>query len=311
VSSSGSKEEAVIAGALARNRSAGWGGRPIACAAAMSILLLALADGGVAVPPTAQAQPVRSEVSAVDGGGLPTPDEIASHVRTLASANAVIDRILSANQSAPHIASMNFVARLRVRSPLSAAPTCVFEGAVALHGGRRSATITRQTPGLVCLAAGRFFIGKLFEGHEPLAALLGRFDFQVLGWKVVDGDQYCLVQGTARTPEDDPRAMIGWVDYERGLVIEATMRYAARTIYLAQQYTSINGAAVLAHQDLDMPSLESTLQISYSKVTLEPAPASRVPARGAGAVAAGSAPGRLTWSGRSLFAHPPSGWRER
>src|SRR5437773_12440879 len=93
---------------------------------------------------------------------------------------------------APQITSMTFVAGLRLRTLPSAVPTCVFEGTVTLQGGHRSATVNRLTPGLVCFAANRFFISKLFEGGEPFATLLARFDFQVLGWKIVNGDQYCL-----------------------------------------------------------------------------------------------------------------------
>jgi hypothetical protein len=212
----------------------------------------------------------------MDGGKLPTPDEIASHIRTVPTPNAIINRILSTNQNARRIASMDFVAGLRVRRPLSAPPDCVFQGAVKLQEGYRSATVTRQTMGLMCWAANRFFISKLFEGNEPFATLLARFEFQVLGLKVVNGDQHYLVQGKAREPKDDPKAIIGWVDYDRGLVIEATMQYAARTIDLEQQYTSIDGAWVLTHEYVNIPSLESTLEISYSKITLGSVPTFRV-----------------------------------
>jgi hypothetical protein len=239
----------------------------------MMLILVGMALTG---PPNAHAQRVANDVSTVDGGGLPTPDEIASHVQTVATPKAIIDRILSVNQNAPHIASMDFVASLRVRRPLSAPPDCVFEGAVKFQEGHRSATVNHLTPGVLCFAVNRTIISKLFEGNEPFATLLARFDFQVLGEKVVDDDQYYLVQGKARESQVDPRAMIGWIDYNRGLVSEATMYYAVRTIDLAQRYTSINGAWVLTYQYVNIPSLGSTIEISYSKVALESAPASRV-----------------------------------
>jgi hypothetical protein len=244
-----------------------------------NIILLLLVGMALTVPPTAHAQRAANDGATVDGGGLPTPDEIASHVQTVATSKAIIDRILSANQNAPHIASMDFVASLRVRRPLSALPDCVFEGAVKLQEGHRSATVNHLTPGLLCLAINRTIISKLFEGNEPFATLLARFDFQVLGEKVVGDNQSYLVQGKARDSQADPRAMIGWIDYNRGLVIEATMHYAVRTIDLAQHYTSVNGAWVLTYQYVDIPSLGSTLEISYSKIMLESSvPASRVPA---------------------------------
>lgn len=240
-------------------------------------IMLVLAGMALTVPPNAHAQRVANDVSMVDSGGLPTPDEIASHVQTVATPKAIIDRILSVNQNAPHIASMDFVASLRVRRPLFAPPDCVFEGALKFEAGHRSAAVNHLTPGLLCFAVNQTIISKLFEGNEPFETLLARFDFQVLGEKVVNGNQSYLVQGTARGPQADPRAMIGWIDYDRGLVIEATMYYAVRTIDLAQNYTSVNDAWMLTYQYVNIPSLGSTLEIAYSKIMLTSMPASRVP----------------------------------
>ena len=226
--------------------------------------------------PDAHAERVAFDVSTADGGSLPTPDEIASHVQAVPTPKAIIDRILSVNQNAPHIASMDFVASMRVRRPASAPPDCVFEGAVKFQGEHRSATVNRLTPGVLCVAINRTIISRLFEGNEQFATLLARFDFQVLGEKVVDGDRYYLVQGKARESRVDPRAMVGWIDYNRGLVSEATTQYAAATIELVQHYTSITGAWVLSDQYVSIPSLGSTLEISYSKVTLKSARAFRV-----------------------------------
>jgi hypothetical protein len=232
----------------------------------MMLILVGMTFAG---PPSAYAQRVANDVSAVDGGGLPTPDEIASHVQTAPTPKAIIDRILSVNRNAPHIASMNFVASVRVRRPLSAPPDCVFEGAVKFQGGHRNETVNHLTPGVLCVALNRTVIGRLFEGNEPFAALLARYEFRVLGEKVVDNDRYYLVQGKALASQIDPRAMIGWIDYDRGLVSEATIHYAAQTVDFAQHYTSINGAWVLTQQYIKIPSLGSTLEISYSNVMLE------------------------------------------
>ncbi len=244
---------------------------------ARNAILLVLASAVLAGPPSAEAQRVANDVWTVGGGGLPTPEEIASHVQTVPTPKAIIDRILSANQNAPHIASMDFVANLRVRQPLSAPPNCVFEGTVKFQAGHRFAAVNHLTPGLLCFALRRTIIGRLFEGTEPLATLLSRFDFQVLGLKVANGRQYYLVQGKARESPEDPKAMIGWVDYDRGLVVDATMQYVAGAIDLAQDYTAVNDAWVLTYQYINIPSLGSTVEISYSKITITPAQASRVP----------------------------------
>ena len=242
----------------------------------LASMALALTLGG---PPNAHAQRVANDVSTVDGGGLPTPEEIASHVQTFATPKAIINRIVSANQDAPQIASMDFVASMRVRRPLSASPDCVFQGTMKFQAGHRSATVNHLTPGLLCLAINRTVISRLFEGNEPFATLLARFDFQVLGEKVVNERQYYLVQGETRKSTDDPKAMIGWIDYDRGLVIDATMRYAAGAIDVAQNYTSVNSAWLLTYQYVNIASFGATVEISYSKITLAPAPASRVPSK--------------------------------
>lgn len=163
---------------------------------------------------------------------------------------------------------MEFVARLRVRRPLSGAPDCAFEGVVTLLPHSRSATVRRLTPGLLCFIANRTLISKLFDGSEPFETLLSRFDFQVLGEKVVDGNRYYLVQGKAHTPGADPRAMIGWIDYDRGVVSDATMEYAVRTLEVAQTYTPRDGVWYLTYQYVAIPSLGATLEIAYSKITL-------------------------------------------
>ena len=118
--------------------------------------------------PDAHAERVAFDVSTADGGSLPTPDEIASHVQAVPTAKAIIDRILSVNQNAPHIASMDFVASMRVRRPASAPPDCVFEGAVKFQGAHRFATVNHLTPGVLCVALNRTIIGRLFEWNEPV-----------------------------------------------------------------------------------------------------------------------------------------------
>jgi len=245
------------------------------CARNATMLIMMLVLGSMApamLPSDAHAQPVVDNGSTVDGGGLPTPAGIASQDQTFATPAAIIARILSANQSAPRISSMSFVVSLRMKRPSSAPPNCVFEGTVKFEGNHRSATVSHRTPGLLCFFINRTIISKLFEGNEPFAMLLARFDFQVLGKKIVDGDQYYLVRGKAREIQTDPKAMTGWIDYDRGLVIDATMQYTAETIDLAQRYTSISDGWVLTDQDVNIPSLGATLDIAYSEITIAPGP---------------------------------------
>jgi hypothetical protein len=44
-----------------------------------------------------------------------------------------------------------------------------------------------------------------------------RFEFTVLDRKVVDGRPFYQIRGTARSPKANPRGLIGWVHYDRGL----------------------------------------------------------------------------------------------
>ena len=47
--------------------------------------MLILVGMALTVPPNAHAQRGANDGSTVEGGGLPTPDEIASHVQTVAT----------------------------------------------------------------------------------------------------------------------------------------------------------------------------------------------------------------------------------
>ncbi|HXQ22027.1 MAG TPA: hypothetical protein VN812_10180, partial [Candidatus Acidoferrales bacterium] len=62
----------------------------------------------------------------------------------------------------------------------------------------------------------------------------------------------------------DPQWMIGWVDYDRGLVVDGTIRYAWGDVNTAQEYGLVAGVWVLVHQELDVPRFSASLEISYS-----------------------------------------------
>jgi|GEM_PF-4103418 len=87
------------------------------------------------------------------------------------------------------------------------------------------------------------------------------------------------MQGKTRKSTDDPKAMIGWIDYGRGLVIDATIQYAVGAIDLAQNYTAVNDAWVVTYQYINIPSLGSTVEISYGKITLASHAALTTPCR--------------------------------
>jgi len=122
---------------------------------------LAVMDSGILVLDR-PAQSVTRDVPTVHGGGLPTPMRPLPTFSPLPPQQPSSIRILSANQTASPIASVVLVASLRVGRPLSAPPDCVCEGGVTLQAGRRSATVTHLTPGLLCLNVNRTIISKLF-----------------------------------------------------------------------------------------------------------------------------------------------------
>jgi hypothetical protein len=117
---------------------------------------------------------------------------------------------------------------------------------------------------MLCWAVNRYVLGQLFEASEPMEAFLRRFEFLVLGEKVAGNDHYYLLQGKARDPNNNPRSMIGWVDYERGLITDGTVEYNWGTIESEQRYTRQTGAWLLAHQFLRASRFDATLEIMYS-----------------------------------------------
>jgi hypothetical protein len=86
----------------------------------------------------------------------------------------------------------------------------------------------------------------------------------VIGAKLVDGRPHYLVYGRALTGTTDPQWMIGWVDYDRGLVTEGTVRYASGEVNSVQEYELVAGAGVPVHQYLYIPRFSASLEISYS-----------------------------------------------
>jgi hypothetical protein len=179
------------------------------------------------------------------------------------SARDVLHRVLTANSDTPSVTSADVLFRLRVKKPLSDPPDCEFSGTMQLSGGHQSVRIGQRTAGLLCWAVDRYVLGQLFEASEPMESFLSRFEFHVLGEKLVGSDHHYLVQGKARDPNNNPRAMMGWIDYERGLITEGRLEYNWGAVETEQRYTRVNGAWVLVYQLLHSSRFDATLEISY------------------------------------------------
>jgi hypothetical protein len=180
------------------------------------------------------------------------------------SARDILHRVLSVNANTPNVTSADVVFRLRVKKPVNDHPDCEFNGSMQLQDGRQSLRVGQRTAGLLCWAVNQYVLGQLFEGSEPMESFLQRFDFRVLGEKLVGGGRYYLVQGKARDTNNNPRSMIGWIDYERGLITDGTLEYTWGTIDTEQRYERVNGAWVLMRQLVHASRFDATLEISYS-----------------------------------------------
>lgn len=187
----------------------------------------------------------------------PTPEEI-------------IRRVLTANANTPDIASADVLFKLRLRKPVIAPPDCEFQGQLHLERGRQVVEIEHRTAGLTCWITNSLVIGRLFKGSEPVETFLLRFDFEVLGEKVVGADHFYLVQGRARAPGTNPRGLIGWIDYDRGLVTEGTVQYAWGNLDTEQHYTQLLGAWVLTYQYLSTERFGASMEVFYSSFKFAP-----------------------------------------
>jgi hypothetical protein len=179
-------------------------------------------------------------------------------------AEEILHRVLTANADTPDVVSADAQFRLRVRKPLTAPPDCEFDGTMQLLGGYQSMRVGHRTSGLLCWAVDQYVLGRLFEASEPLAGFLKRFQFHVLGEKLVDGDRHFLLQGTARDPKNNPRSMMAWVDYERGLVTDGFLEYSWGTIDTEQRYSRVQGAWMVVYQYLYASRFDASLEVSYS-----------------------------------------------
>jgi hypothetical protein len=180
------------------------------------------------------------------------------------SADEIIRRVVTTAAAVPDGASADALFKLRVHKPLNADPDCVFDGTMQIEGGQQSVKIGTRSSGLVCWAVNKYIIGQLFEAREPLQSFLARFDFTVLGEKIVENDHYYLVEGRARDPENNPNGLVGWIDFDRGLLTDGTLKYTWGTVDSEQRYEQLNGAWVLTYQLLQTSRYDATLEIEYT-----------------------------------------------
>lgn len=190
---------------------------------------------------------------------------LAASAGAVPSAQDILRRVLTANSGSPDVASADVAFKLRVKRPLSDPPDCEFNGTMQLQGGRQSVRIGQRTAGVLCWAVNEYVLGRLFEASEPMENFLNRFDFRVLGEKLVGDRRYYLVEGKAKDPNNkNPGAMIGWIDYDRGLITDGRLDYSWGMVETEQQYQRLNNSWALTRQLLRSSRFDATLEIQYS-----------------------------------------------
>lgn len=191
-------------------------------------------------------------VSAMPSGALSFP-----------TGQEVIDRVLTTVRHTD-LTSVDMVIKFRIGKPVTEAPECVFEGVLHISPDHLALAMDQWTPRPLCWVIERFGLGRLFEDRDRADSLLTLFRFEVIGAKLVDGRPHYLVYGRALTGATDPQWMIGWVDYDRGLVTDGTVRYASGEVTSVQEYGLVAGSWVPVHQYLYIPRFSASLEISYS-----------------------------------------------
>ncbi len=181
------------------------------------------------------------------------------------SARDILHRVLTVNSGSPDVASADVTFKLRIKKSLSEHPDCEFNGTMQLVDGHQTVKIGQRTTGLLCWAVDKYVLGQLFEASEPMESFLNRFDYSVLGEKLVDEEHYYLIQGKAKDPNNkNPGAMVGWINYERGLITDGRLDYSWGTVETEQRYARVSGSWVLAHQLIHSNRFGATLEVVYS-----------------------------------------------
>ena len=186
------------------------------------------------------------------------------------TAEDVIQRMMQTIDAAPQVISADAEFRLRVRKRLSEPPDCVFRGTVTVVSRHPTIKIDGQTTGLICWLVNQYVIGRQFQPREDLESFISRFEFDVLGEKLVGNDRYYLVAGKAKDPKTQPTAMVGWVDFEHGLFVEGTVRYPWGDIDNEQGYARMQNMWMLTYQYLYTPRFSTSMEVLYSNFRFGP-----------------------------------------
>ncbi len=186
------------------------------------------------------------------------------------TAEEVVQRVMHTIAAAPDVISADAEFRLRIKKPLSEPPDCVFRGTVTVVSRHPTIKIDGQTAGVLCWVVNRYVLGREFQPRERLESFLTRFEFDVLGEKLVGNDRYFLVAGKARDPKTKPATMVGWIDFNRGLLVEGTVRYAWGDIDNEQGYARIQNMWMLTYQYLYAARFGASMEILYNNFRFGP-----------------------------------------
>ena len=183
---------------------------------------------------------------------------------TVPSAEEILQRMRMMIAGIPHMVSADAEFRVRVIRSLREPPDCVFRGTVKVVDRHPTVSIGEQTTGLFCWFVNRYVIGRRLEATEDLENFLSRFKFDVLGEKLVGNERYYLVEGRATDPKNDPGKMIGWIDFDRGLLVEGTVEYSWGRIDTEQSYAQMDRIWMPTYQYLYTPRFDVSMEIVYS-----------------------------------------------
>jgi len=188
---------------------------------------------------------------------------LAAGAPSFPPARDIVGRVLA---TVDHVglASADLVISLRVGQPAAAPPACEFSGVLQISRERLTFTVEKATASPVCWLIERYVLVRLFGERTRVDSLLPLFRFEVIGEKLVDERPYYLVYARAEQPATDPSWVMGWVDYDRGLVADATVHYTWGEVTSAQEYAPLAGVWVLTHQHLDLPRFGAAVDIAYS-----------------------------------------------
>jgi hypothetical protein len=206
--------------------------------------------------------------------GCPRPSAAATP-----AGQEVVDRVLATIRHTD-LRSVDMLIQFRIAKPVTAPPDCVFHGALHVSPERLSFSLGGYTASPVCWLLHRYVLMRLIGDRDRADALLPRFRFTVIGEKLVEGRPHYLVEGRALAAGTDPQWIMGWIDYDHGLVDDASIGYAWGRIDGVQQYSRLPGGWVPVHQYLYVPRASASLEISYTGFRFAPARGGRAASSG-------------------------------